>query len=628
MLRVQVWISLLLGLGLYAQLLGDSSSAPLAPQSISVTDPSGLAAFGELNEYATLSWNDPWDMSQPLDVRQLDSPQCSGVPNHFTEVSPCPDGIWCGLATTDNPDLFVLFPGHDALHTGRDGHIHPINASVYRQLTFRMYVEAVEPGEPGLQIYWTNGTLGDIGGNPNQYGGSHFYKVYAGWHIYTIDLGLETDPLNGDLPWTGSITGLRFDPALLGMTNRQVQLDWVRLTPRATRPVAWSTTESGNVSVSLQPSGGVPDRLHIYALGAGTDNEVTIPASAGDYDVPASLPPGDWFVHLSLASGSASGPAGPWRVRAAPTLSFVAPSYTTGEDFAWAKLGENWDMNELSDIFQTGNLAGPPSFAGGELTGTSADTDPNNDCSPYWEDPYVNLLDDVYWGPQQPDPTDPPIDTNQYRYLSFRLRLDGTPDVSFGWVARIIWADLLFANCGVTDDIPLHAGWNVVHLDLWQAGLLEPDDPSCQSNWRDQPQRRQLRLDPLEVPVPTTFHLDWIKLAAMDTGASGGTFAVKYLRNAVSASVAFYYDTDRNPNNGRTLMDEYIPSNTPPAGPWSLFLPGIFRQPYPVSDPPGTQRFWWDLNGVAPGAYYVSGVLSNGDHTTTWYSDTQVNVTN
>lgn len=110
------------------------------PQSITVISPSGPVAFGESPEYATLVWNDPWDMSQPLDVQQLDSPRCVW-PNHFDNYTPCPSGLWCGRVRSDvsNPDLFLLHPGYrGALHVGRrTGHMRPINADYYTQLTFR-----------------------------------------------------------------------------------------------------------------------------------------------------------------------------------------------------------------------------------------------------------------------------------------------------------------------------------------------------------------------------------------------------------------------------------------------------------------------------------------------------------
>ncbi len=595
------------------------------PQSITITNPSGPVDFGETDEYATLEWNDPWDMSQPLDVRQLDSPACV-YPNHFDEVTPCPEGVWCAQVRSDvgNPDLFLLHPGYSgAMHIGRDGHLLPIDAGLYKQLTFRMYISSVDAADPGFQVYWTDGTVADIGGDPARYGGSHLYKTYAGWNIYSIDLSLETAPLNGSHTWSGQLTGLRLDPGLVNMNGKTVDIDWVRLTPRTTRRVQWNTGDAGNITIEFQLAGsGEVDPLRMYTINGGSTAPVSIPASQGTYDVPASLPPGDWNVHLAT-SASTAGPAGPWQVQAAPSLQFLRPGLTSGEEYSVYELSDAWDMGNPEDVYYSGNLSGAPAFTGGLLNGTSADTDPDNDCSAYWEDPFLNWLDDVNW---EPSATDPPMDTAKYRYLTFRLKVDGTPDVSYGWVARVVWSDMYFANCGITNDIPLHADWNQVSIDLWAEGVLDDLDP-CQSPWQSSPQRYQLRLDPMEVPVPTTFSVDYIALTAADTAARDSVYAVKYLPGPTAETITFYYDTDTNPANGRTLAAEYLPP-APAPGPYVVFVPLAPRRASFLTElPPGVQTFLWDLGGVAAGTYYLSAVASNGYNTATWYSETPVTVT-
>jgi len=590
------------------------------PLNVTITNPSGPVAFGETPEYATLVWNDPWDMSGPLDVRQLDSPKCVW-PNHFNDnLSWCLDGFWCGQVRSDvgNPDLFLLHPGYrDAMHVGRTGQLRPINADYYTQLTFRMYIDSVDPSDPGLQVYWTNGTVADIGGDPNRYGGSHLYKTYSGWHIYTIDLSQEITPLNGNLPWSGQLTGLRLDPGLVNMNNKIVQLDWVRLTPRQTRRIEWTTDQSGSVEIRFQ-NDSVDDNLLVYS---GEQYPISIPASQGYYNVPASLPPGDWYIKLQV-NGQTSAAAGPWQIQQAPTLHFIKPGYTSGENFAQAVLNDPWDMNNTEDIYSYSNITAPV-FSDGVLSSTSLDTNPDNDCSPYWENPYINLLDDNYWDP--PYTTDPAVDTSKYRYISFRLKLDGTPDVSYGWIARVVWSDFLFQNCGVTNDIPLHAGWNEVSLDLWDTGVLDDADP-CQSPWQASPERRQVRLDPLEVPEATTFYVDSIMLTANDTAPQGSTFEIRYeLGKSKNVTITFYYDTDTNPDSGRALVEEYTPTSpTPPTSPYFLYVPLILRR---YSASMGGIAFLWDLKNVDAGTYYLSADVDDGYNKTTWYSETPVIIT-
>jgi len=611
---ISIIMTLIGGMLLQSQ---NTLSAGLIPTlSVSITDPTGPVAFGEMPEYATLVWNDPWDMSQALDVRQIDSPQCNQL-NHFNPYTPCSEGIWCGQvrAGSTDPYLYLLHPGfRDSLHVGRDGNLRPINAAYYTQLTFRMYLSSVDPNDPGFMVYWTNGTDQDIGTNPSRYGSSHFYKTYAGWNIYTIDLSQETAPPDGALPWTGQLTGLRLDPGMVNMGGKVVMLDWVRLSPRQTRQVRWSTSGTGSIKIKLQ-SAASTDELRMYRIVSTWTEPVSIPATQGFYDVPASLPPGDWYVQLEL-NGQNSAPAGPWQIQAAPTLRFTKPSYTSGEDYATVNLGRAWDMNVPGEVYSYYNTTAP-TFSDGILTSTSLDTNPVNTCSGYWEDPYIFMLDDNYWDP--PYTTSPPIDTAKYRYLTFRVKLDGTPDLGYGWGARVGWADFLSQNCGITNDLPLLAGWNEYSIDLWAGNIVEPDEPNCRSPWRASSQRRQLRFDPTESPVAITWHLDYIRLTANDTAQRNSTFQIKYLLNKTAGvSVTFYYDTDTNPANGRTLANQMVSSSS---GPYKVYLPFIVNSSQSQNNP-AERVFNWNLAGVPPGTYYISADVNDGYQTTTWYSET------
>lgn len=590
-------------------------SAGRAPLSVSIVEPTGPVAFGEMPEYATLVWNDPWDMSQPLDVQQIDSPHCN-QPNHFNPYTPCSDGVWCGQVRpgSTDPYLYLLHPGFsDSLHVGRNGNLRPINANYYTQLTFRMYLSAVDTSDPGFMVYWTNGVDQDIGTNPSRYGSSRFYKTYAGWNIYTIDLSQETTPLDGSLPWTGQLTGLRLDPGMVNMGGKVVMLDWVRLSPRQTRSVRWSTSETGFIKIKFQSVAGT-DQLRMYRVVSTWTEPVSISASQGSYNIPASLPPGDWSIQLEL-NGQNSAPAGPWQIQQAPTLRFTKPSYTSGEDYATANLGRPWDMNGSGEVYAYFNTTAPV-FSNGILTSTSLDTNPLNTCSGYWEDPYIFLLDDNYWDP--PYTTSPPIDTSKYRYLTFRVKLDGTPDLGYGWGARVGWADFLSQNCGITNDFPLREGWNEYSIDLWNANIVEPDEPNCRKPWQFSSQRRQLRFDPLESPVSLTWRLDYIRLTANDTAQRNSIFPIKYLLNKTNGvTVTFYYDTDTNPANGRVLANQYVSS--PSNGPYSVFLPFVMN--LSQTNPAGERIFSWNLAGVAAGTYYISADVNDGYQTTTWYSE-------
>ena len=145
--------------------------------------------------------------------------------------------------------------------------------------------------------------------------------------------------------------------------------------------------------------------------------------------------------------------------------------------------------------------------------------------------------------------------------------------------------------------------------------------------WKDKPIRHRLRLDPFEIPVATTFSVDFVKLTAMDAGQQNTAFPIKYLLGKMGVTVTFYYDTDKNKANGRTLAAQFIPPAPPALGPNVIYLPLTLKNFYGDSDPPGTQVFDWDLTSVPVGAYYISADVNDGSITTTWYSDAQVNVT-
>jgi len=87
-----------------------------------------------------------------------------------------------------------------------------------------------------------------------------------------------------------------------------------------------------------------------------------------------------------------------------------------------------------------------------------------------------------------------------------------------------------------------------------------------------------------------------------------------------------YYDTDKNPSNGRTLIPVGASLAAPPGGAFESFLPLVQKgtEAPPEIDPLiGVSRFW-NTTGVPPGPYYISADVSDGFMTTTWYSEVPV----
>jgi hypothetical protein len=173
--------------------------------------------------------------------------------------------------------------------------------------------------------------------------------------------------------------------------------------------------------------------------------------------------------------------------------------------------------------------------------------------------------------------------------------------------------------------MPLHAGWNVVSLDLWDNGILDDQaGPSCSFGWRAVPARYELRLDPHEIPQATYFYLDYFLLTAMDSARTSGNFPIKYTLGTPGDSVVFYYNTTRT-TNGRQRANAGGQA-APAVAAFRLFLPSVYNQVV-SSGPPGTQTYFWNLAGVSPNTYYISADVSDGFKTVTWFSDTPVLVT-
>jgi hypothetical protein len=591
--------------------------AAAQPQSISITNPAADVSFDEADEYATLAWNDPWDMSQPVDIQQLDSGHAVYL-NYFNNYTPCAVGLWCGQVRPDagNPDLFLLSPGYaGALHVGRDGNLRPINASAYNRLTFRMYLDQVPSGSVGWQVTWTRGILANF--CDALCGQTVFLQLYQGWNIYSVDL--STSPHSG-MNWSGNLTGIRLDIGNANMQNTKVFFDWARLSGPSgdNRQIQWTSSgESGNVALNLMSSDGASTPYRAYTVSGSNALPEVISVASGSYAFHGSLPPDDWRVNVqALSSGHSDTSSGRWRVQAAPTLSFLKPSYTSGNDYATVVKGNAWDMNDSADVAGAPQTSGS-TFGNGIFSASSNTTNnttcvPHN-CNPNWSDPQLLFLDNQA----------PSINTSRFRYATFKLKVDGTPDISYGYVARLFWP--VDGACGYTNDIPLQAGWNIVSLDLWDSGILDDQSPpTCNSTWRAVQGRSQFRLDPHEIPIATTFYLDYVLLTAMDTTSRSVDFPIEYVPGNPGLSVAFFYNTTRTISGRQPALGGGLMAL--PQSPFHIFLPLVFK-PGGSGGPPGTQTFLWHLAGVSPNTYYISADVSDGSKTITWFSDTPVVVT-
>jgi hypothetical protein len=455
---------------------------------------------------------------------------------------------------TADSNVLMLSPGiyGAALNPGRNGRNFPIDSSKYQVLSFKLWSDAME--DP--QVYWLHSPYSDPSG-PGL-GGRVAPRTFPGTQLTIADLTQSN--IGGLLPWTsGVVRGLRIDPNAFNAVEN-VFFYWVRLTPAASSPLAAKQTitwtGSGAATITVRDNSD------------GSTFPVVSNLSANSYLWNYSvLAPGSYTLIITNSSGSGSAT---FTINSPPSIEVTNPSPTSGDDYATTVLGNAWDMSSSADIQLTGldhltNI----SFSGGLMHATNTSNDP-----------IVTLLYNTN--------NAVPIDTSRFRYLTYRLQVDGPYDLGAGSVARVIWSSQVSSPAAVSQDIIVLPGMNSYTVDLAPLSTA-PDgglEPGSGELWTAGP-KRYLRLDPHEFPTPRTFHIDDVKLTAKPVGAA--SFNIRFAAadaDADATTVSLYYDADTNPGNGKTLIASGIPAT---AG-----------------------QFVWNTAGVPQGEYYISAEASDG----------------
>jgi hypothetical protein len=165
-------------------------------------------------DYATDSFGDPWDFSNPEDFNLTPGVQSEGVHNLAMA-----NGQLSGTADAGGKFEFLRSYKGMALPWGRDPAIFPVDAGHYTQISFSM---TADHDSAGGVLWFTCAQM-----IPSCQGGFPF-PTQAGSHVYAFDIPSQT-PFAGSLPWSGSILGLFVVPS--GPSSISVSFDWVRLTP-------------------------------------------------------------------------------------------------------------------------------------------------------------------------------------------------------------------------------------------------------------------------------------------------------------------------------------------------------------------------------------------------------------
>ncbi|MBN1937162.1 MAG: hypothetical protein JW934_21060 [Anaerolineae bacterium] len=416
--------------------------------------------------------------------------------------------------------------------------------------------------------------------------------------------------------WTGSVTGLRLDPAM--NAGVQVQLDWVWLSSQQTTTVInWNGTGlSGNVTIALDDGSGYAP-LRYFPNGIV---EQTIAATALSFTMPGSLAPGTYTVRVGDGGGWAVS-AAPWVFKPAPIAELVAPSYTSGPDFAATVLGNPWDMSGTDDIdpAQTENLS--YSINGGVLDITSLVN--TGGCSAAHLPLGLNMHGQA-------------VDSNTYKYLTYRYKADQTPNQGGGGIMRVRWqaTNVEYWPSGRTDDISLyHNQWQIYKLDLSQVAL-----EGELADWHTLAYNT-FQLMAHESTATWTSHLDWVRLTSENTAQ--GSYLVKWnLAGATGENLGYSSEVITKicwvPAVGSTLETNCTnvpttpPSVTPPPGPLFVYLPIVLKN-YGAAGDLDNANFAYSIptTGLTVGqSYYVALKLQDGYNTVWWYSELPVRIMN
>jgi hypothetical protein len=519
-------------------------------QTVTLGGPLGVAAA---DDFAARSFQDPWDMNERTDFGWF----LNGVDDPLSNLTNISFGgsVFSATASGTEAQVFLLESAIiGSARTGKIGTNHPIDADTYRILAIHMNVSA-----PALvRLLWFRESLYD---GTATYSGT--FQTTPGWRTYLVSipaLGLGTGLIN----WSGLIKSLQLAILPPGGAAITWQIDWVRLVnqnPAFCRQVTWSGF-SGPVDLYIDPDGVTSGNESLLEDGVvnNTASGGCSQTGAGYNFQAGGLGPGVYSI-LARPAGAGSGgvrSSGAYSVNAIPTISITAPSDEGGaDDFATNWLGNPWDMNALSDVDAFFNVAGQT------ITTIPAETEAGT--------PLGNVR--VLWAQNSgPSPSDPVvgllffrnarIDPVRYRILTVEFGLHNAHRwVSQGSVARIAWR-VAGSTDSVSDDIIVNsrAGANVMQrliVDMADRSVL-PIEQGSTIGWvpgtSATPGIDRFRFDVHEFPTATPFYVRRVKLAAFERVAPGGNYAIRWTASEPLGTVTAYYDTDKNPASGLTLI--------------------------------------------------------------------------
>lgn len=503
----------------------------------------------ESRDYATEVLGNHWDMSNKEDISE------SGL--RFGNVS-VSGGIWSGTTTSRDSHFWFLWGGYPGAYaTSRDGATKPINASMYKRLTFRMYLGVSSTANRRGQFYWW--------WRKDLRGGRHYsFKLYPGWHTYQLDLPST---------WRGRPISLRLDP--IDKTNVRVKIDWIRLTNRPGTSVTlnWTDTASGKATVYMDNNSSGYKGWSLSTLNSNSGS------NTGSLSLDGIIP-GKYYFYIRRADDSLTSYASqPVTINQAPFIRVIKPNEMGGRDWARAALRNPWDMRSARDIKKTFNIVGSR-FRRKIYSGVNSSRARNGNRK---NDPYflLNL------GKKS-------IKSSRFHMLTFRYRYSGKFNLRRGTMSRIGWITSRynsFRYWQISDDIVTYSGWNTITVNMKKIKV-----DSGKYGWRNW--ITNLRFDSHEDKLSRRFYVDYITLREYDRLST--SFDIKYRlidNNDTSVSVSIYRDKDRIFGNGNEAL---ITTN--------------------ASVSPGNKSFRWRPSRRIRGLYWIYIRANDGINTAGYYS--------
>jgi hypothetical protein len=619
-------------------------SASAFAQVTAVTAPASTVNVTAARDFATVAFQDPWDMKQNTDlgwhIWSKDLPQSGLTSVAYNLPSTVLNGtdFLHAVSTNASPNITILESSNRfGAKLGRTGDSYAIDANTYTMLSYRLCASGggtMARKKVGFTSTDLNSTA-YIVYSPNDsdlgVGALGPVATFAGCQIYTVDLNAvgKLDVGFGVKQWTGIIRHLRLDPThLSGVT---LDLDWVRLVqPVGTQTISWSG--GGAADIYLDNNNTASDgTLGMLSKNDGQQPLERLALSVNSpytFDI-ASLSPGSYHVMVcptGVAEGSTSCRYSPGRfdVNAIPTITVTAPTEEgSPDDFATVQLNNAWDFDAVTDIDFHQNIAAlsiDPAFPVQRPDGTDL-----GNVRVLKGTPSAAVPGDGYfynlWFAGSGRGVGNKIDASRYRILTIEMGLPGARDINGGSIARVVWKTTTETAENVSQDIIINhrAGVNIldrISVDMKKL-LLETDATSGggpgshgTAGWNGQIEN--FRFDPHEFDVVTDFWVKQIKLAALETVGSTNSYTIKWSAsdafdtgNATGAKVSAFYETvtaSGDPTGSRTAIATCV-DIIASAG-----------------------QCTWNTGSVPTATYFIYLSISDGVNTNTVYSKYPIQV--